>query len=318
MRNAASRLFARAAVLGAALAAFAGPAPARAEDAQFDFCAGNQADPKNYVLLLENNTNPLRMFELRDRLIGCGWPANKVVMKSIPLPLAFINDCTEDIAEIWIQSRVNDSFADNGNERIDVVAYSEQAMTLRWYMSALNGHQKVRRLVLWGSPNNGSDNLAGQGGIPFCYLEQLRETDPFVGCINGETPGAPGCGNPSTSATPFAIAEGEPAANGVLWVNIWSEEDLLIDPDEAILKDGGINIEIPAVPHGLYPDDDYVLKTTIAAITGAIIDPGKPDPGGLCGALPGASGGPSALLAALAMLVPAGFLLRRARRAARK
>ncbi|MCA9771816.1 MAG: hypothetical protein KC466_05370 [Myxococcales bacterium] len=272
---------AAAAITLALLAGLAIPELPKQEKSLPDYCWGDLSGAKAPVALFENEPGPNRMERLRGRLIDCGWDPATVFVEEIQLPSPLTGACIGDIAED-VRDRIDQIRAATGADRVDAVGYSLQAMTLRYDLAVLGGTANVRRVVLWGSPNNGSDKIAES---PLCYFNQLAKSHPFIPCLNGETPNAPDCDNPYTTATPQGITQADPADAGTLYVNYYSDEDLLIMPGEGVLLDRAYNIEVPLVPHGQYPDDEGVLNSTIAALTGVIVEPPKNDPSAFCGAL---------------------------------
>ncbi|MCA9771814.1 MAG: hypothetical protein KC466_05360 [Myxococcales bacterium] len=292
----------------AALGAFV---TAPAAHALPSFCVGDLAAPKGVVVLLQNQPGEDRMWKMANRFVECGWNPDDIFNFQIPVPDPGIDDCHIDLAN-HVKDLIDGVKLARGVSKVDVISYSLQCTVTRSYLSFLAGYDSIRRTVFWGSPNNGSDNIAPNG---VCAFNELRTDGAFIPCLNGDTPGAPGCSNPFSTATPHGITPSDPPGNGVLYVNIYSADDLLLSQTQLFLDDTATNIEIHGVPHGAYPDSDLVLRSTMSAITGVILDPdGDGTP---CGTVPGGPApGWGAAVLALAPLAAFGWLGRRAKRSA--
>ncbi|MCA9771815.1 MAG: hypothetical protein KC466_05365 [Myxococcales bacterium] len=265
------------------------------------YCWNTPDDELIPVILFENKPSDRRMDPLVSLLKDCGWTDDKIFYIRVFLPV-FPFICNEDTA-VDIRNAIQGVVNATGYDHVDVLGYSLQAMTVRYAISALGGWEQVRNVVLWGSPNNGGSNLLLTG---WCYLDQLAPNTDFVRCTNGDAFGEPGCANPFDTATPHARQPGDPVEDGVLYVNMYSKDDLLMSASELLLHDDAVNLEFPVVPHGNYPDDPRVQNETIGAFVGKVVPHN-------CGSLPAGRANVGAALWVLAGMAPLGWIARRRR-----
>jgi triacylglycerol lipase len=115
---------------------------------------------------------------------------------------------------------------------VDVVGYSAGGIVARLWATA-EGAGLVRRVVMLGTPNHGTD-LAGLASdiAPDMCPAACRQLAPDSELIR-------------------ALNAGDEAPSGPTWVSIWSEADHVVFPPESASLDGALDFSVQSVCAGV-------------------------------------------------------------------
>lgn len=120
---------------------------------------------------------------LRIRLLGAGWPSDRVEAITFEEPTGSNRDHAAELSEAIDRLR-----ARTGSDEVDVVAHSMGGLATRWYILTHPMHP-IRRVVFIGSPHRGtlSAHLAWGGG-----REEMMPDSPFLDSLNTAQPAPAG------------------------------------------------------------------------------------------------------------------------------
>lgn len=237
---------------------------------------------------------------LIDQMEFCGWDRARIFPR-YRQPTGCV---AEEAAEV--RDFIEDVLAETGAARADALGLSLGGVLVRHWITFLGGADRVRETVLWGAPNHGSPYTKPDD--PYCWMREIRESDPYIACLNGEDPG-PLCGNPyAPEIAAMAAPPGSPPEAGIAYYNLFSSEDLFLFKRNSILE-GATNLDLPNTIH-----TDLAKKAEVFRLSmlGFLRRPAAVDPKySGCGTL--ADGRGSAAWAWL-LLAPAAMLILRRRR----
>ncbi len=156
----------------------------------------------------------------RRRLLRDGYRVHEVI-----LPYYMLGDMR--IAAHYLQEKVDATLRGDDAERVDLVCHSAGGLVARYYLTYLDGAQKVGHLVTLGTPHLGT-YFSYVLSLPF--LEIVKQTRPgshFLGEING-----PGAVPPQVRMTSF-----------------WSPVDGVVLPPEHGILPGATNVRASWTTH---------------------------------------------------------------------
>jgi triacylglycerol lipase len=147
----------------------------------------------------------------------------------------------------------------SGASSVDVVGYSAGGVVARLWV-ADGGAALVRRVVMLGTPNHGTDlaGLASAVAPDFCptACQQLAPDSDLIRRLNA----------------------GDETPSGPTWVSIWSDDDRVVFPPDSASLDGAVDVDLQStcgnvgeVSHGDLPTDRAVVS-----VLRAVLGPGPP------------------------------------------
>ena len=126
------------------------------------------------------------------RLEEAGWPREWLAALDYPDPAW---GCNADNAT-FLDAAVERLRRDTGADRVDLIAHSMGALSSRYYLQRLGGHEVVARYVTLGGLHHGNQ-WACLNPLPVCVWQEICPTNEFLADLNGD-PDAPG--------TPVAVS----------------------------------------------------------------------------------------------------------------
>lgn len=166
------------------------------------------------------------MAALKIRLLGAGWPSDRVASVTFEDPTGSNTDHALEILDA-----LDDLRARAGADEVDIIAHSMGGLATRWYIMKYPEHG-VRRAVFLGSPHRGTlvAHLAWGGG-----RGEMMPGSPFLDSLN----------------------TAQPAPAGVDAITIRTIVDTRIVPGESATLPGVPNHELCCPTHaGLLRDEE--------------------------------------------------------------
>lgn len=148
-----------------------------------------------------------------------------------------------------LADRVDETLERTGAASVDLVGYSAGGVVVRYYVAALGGADKVRRVVTIASPHHGTDlaALATSVGGGAC-AEACRQLDPDSDLLRG-------------------LNRGDETPAGPRWLSWWTETDETVVPPSSAVLEGATSLSVQelcgsdvAVSHGDIPRDPVTLE----------------------------------------------------------
>ena len=177
------------------------------------------------------------MAALKIRLLGAGWPSDRVASVTFDEPTGSSRDHALEILDALEELRTR-----TGEHEIDIVAHSMGGLATRWYILTHPDHG-LRRTVFLGSPHRGTlvAHLAWGGG-----RGEMMPDSPFLDSLNTAQP------------TPL----------GVDAITIRTIVDTRIVPGESATLPGVPNYELCCPTHAGLLRDDEVFDLVLAFLEG--------------------------------------------------
>jgi triacylglycerol lipase len=172
--------------------------------------------------------------------------------------LHLVGDGTGDLnVQAQLLRTTVDGLLAGGAASVDVVGYSAGGVVARLWADELGGAVHARRIVLLGSPNQGTDvaGLAagfGPGLCPAACQQLVPGSTLLRGLADAGTSDGPG------------------------WVSIWTDQDEVVTPPDTARLDGAVNLTVQSVcpgeqvDHGSLPTDPVVQGLVARALA---VDP---------------------------------------------
>jgi triacylglycerol lipase len=122
------------------------------------------------------------------RFVDAGWPRDWLVALDYPDPAW---GCNADNGA-FLDQTVERLRRDTGARTVDVIAHSMGALSSRYYLQRLGGHEVVAHYVTLGGLHHGNQ-WSCLNPLPVCVWQELCPTNPFLSDINGDAdaPGTP-------------------------------------------------------------------------------------------------------------------------------
>jgi triacylglycerol lipase len=171
--------------------------------------------------------------------------------------MALVGDGRGDLAEQAeeLDETVASALDASAARSVDVVGYSAGGLIARLWVADFGGGSLVRRVVMLGTPNHGTDlaGIAGDfasNGCPVACQQMVPESD-FLRGLN------------ASDETP----------DGPLWVSVWTEGDDVVRPPTSASLEGAVDFSVQSVcgdvalDHGQLPIDPRVVTMTLSELT---------------------------------------------------
>ena len=158
-----------------------------------------------------------------------------------------------------LDQAVHAALRQSGASSVDIVGYSAGGVIARLWV-ADGGASLVRRVVMLGTPNHGTDlaGLASSVAPDFCptACQQLAPDSDLIRRLNA----------------------GDETPSGPTWVSIWSDDDRVVFPPDSASLDGALDVAVQSVcsdvgdiSHGDLPTDPTVVNLALD-----LLGPGSP------------------------------------------
>ncbi len=123
-----------------------------------------------------------------DRFVDAGWPRDWLVALDYPDPAW---GCNVDNGA-FLDQTVERLRRETGAATVDVIAHSMGALSSRYYLQRLGGHEVVAHYITLGGLHHGNQ-WSCLNPLPVCVWQELCPTNPFLADINGDAdaPGTP-------------------------------------------------------------------------------------------------------------------------------
>jgi triacylglycerol esterase/lipase EstA (alpha/beta hydrolase family) len=158
-----------------------------------------------------------------------------------------------------LDSAVRTALRHSGASAVDIVGYSAGGVVARLWV-ADGGGSLVRRVVMLGTPNHGTDlaGLASSVAPDFCpaACRQLAPDSDLIRRLNA----------------------GDETPSGPTWVSIWSEDDRVVFPADSASLDGAVDVDVQSVcgDVGDLSHGDLPIDPTVSHLVLAMLGPGAP------------------------------------------
>ena len=158
-----------------------------------------------------------------------------------------------------LDSAVRTALRRSGASAVDIVGYSAGGVVARLWV-ADGGGSLVRRVVMLGTPNHGTDlaGLASSVAPDFCpaACRQLAPDSDLIRRLNA----------------------GDETPSGPTWVSIWSEDDRVVFPADSASLDGAVDVDVQSVcgDVGDLSHGDLPIDATVSRLVLAMLGPGAP------------------------------------------
>ena len=177
------------------------------------------------------------MAALKIRLLGAGWPSDRVASVTFEDPAGSSIDHAIEILHALEDLRTR-----TGADEVDIIAHSMGGLATRWYIMTHPEHG-LRRTVFLGSPHRGTlvAHLAWGGG-----RSEMMPGSPFLDSLNAA----------------------QPAPAGVEAITIRTPVDTRIVPGESATLPGVPNYQLCCPTHAGLLRDDEVFDLVLTFLEG--------------------------------------------------